>query len=274
VLLGRWLGVPVACLGRGSDVHRLAQGSPVTRRLARFSLRRASAVGVVADALGHALARLVTSVRATVLPNGVDLARFSPGSATEARRTLGLEAGTRLILYVGRLAPGKGLTTLLRALRLVRVTEPAARLAIVGGGPLARWLVRRVRAAGLAGAVHLAGEVSHDAVVPWLRAADVLVLPSTAEGFPNVVREALACGRPVVATLVGDLPRVVTPAVGRLVPPEDPAALARALVDVLSLPWDAGAIRAHVSGMTWERNGEATARFLAGAIDGSARSGA
>jgi len=119
------------------------------------------------------------------------------------RRALGLNLQAPLALYVGRLAEGKGLDTLLDAFAALRALVPAARLVLVGTGRLRAHLERRVLAAGLALAVRFAGEVPHHAVARWIRAADVLVLPSEAEGFPNVVREALACGRPVVATTAG-----------------------------------------------------------------------
>jgi teichuronic acid biosynthesis glycosyltransferase TuaC len=265
VLLGRWLGVPVACLGRGTDVHGLPRASATTRRLARWTLRRSAAVGVVAEALTGTLAGMECGAPCTVLPGGVDLEHFAPGSARDARRALGVDEDARLILYVGRLAGGKGLDTLLEAFRALRTTVPNAVLALVGSGPLYTRLERRVLAGGFARSVRLAGEAPHQAVPQWMRAADVIVLPSEAEGFPNVVREALACGRPVVATPVGDLPRVLTADTGRLVPRRDPAALADAIAGVLAQRWDPARIRAHVSEMTWERNAEATARFLAAA---------
>src|SRR5262245_25359695 len=87
-LLGRWLGPPVACLGRGTDVHGLAR-SARARRLARWTVRRA-AIGVVASALAEALGAVASAAPCTILANGVDLERFTPGSAVDARRTLGL----------------------------------------------------------------------------------------------------------------------------------------------------------------------------------------
>ena len=267
VLLGRRLGVPVACLGRGTDVHGLARASSTTRRLADWTLRRAAAVGVVAEALAHTLARMGGGAPCTVLPGGVDLEHFVPGSTRAARRALGVDQGARLILYVGRLVDGKGLDTLLAAFRSLRAAVPDALLALVGSGPLRARLERRVLADGMARSVRLAGEVSHQAIPQWMQAADVVVLPSMAEGMPNVVREALACGRPVVATPVGDVPRVLSADSGRLVPPADPSALANAIVEVLVRHWDTARIRAHVSDMTWERNAEATVRFLAAAVE-------
>ena len=267
VLLGHRLGVPAACLGRGTDVHGLAAASATTRWLARWTVRHAAAVGAVAEALARTLARMAGGAPCAVLPGGVDLQLFASGDAREARRALQVDQDARLILYVGRLALGKGLDTLLEAFRALRATVPDALLALVGSGPLRAWLERRILADGLDRWVRLAGEAPHQAIPHWMRAADVVVLPSEAEGMPNVVREALACGRPVVATPVGDVPRLLSADAGRLVPPNDPAALADAVAGVLARGWDTAAIRAHVSGMTWERNAEATARFLASVLE-------
>jgi len=170
-----------------------------------------------------------------------------------------------VVLYAGRLVDGKGLDFLVDAFGLLRATVPNAMLALVGSGRLRTALECRAVAQGLGGAVRFVGEVAYRRIADWMRAAEVVVLPSEAEGFPNVVREALACGRPVVGTPVGDVPRVLTADVGRLVPPHDPAALAHAIADVLGRRWDAATIRARVSHMTWERSAEATARFLTAA---------
>src|SRR5262249_5773163 len=120
-------------------------------------------------------------------------------------------------------------------------------------------------AAGIGAHVDLVGEVAYERIPLWMQAADVFTLPSEAEGFPNVVREALACGRPVVATAVGDVPRVSTPDVGRLRPVGHPAALAAPLVAALETLWDPERPRAKVAQMTWQANATATARFLAAA---------
>ena len=80
-----------------------------------------------------------------------------------------------------------------------------------------------------------------------MAAADLITLPSYMEGCPNVVLEALACGRPVVATNVGGIPEIMNGDCGRIVPPRDPTALALALASVLDRSWDAAAISAHGS---------------------------
>jgi glycosyltransferase involved in cell wall biosynthesis len=80
-----------------------------------------------------------------------------------------------------------------------------------------------------------------------MAAADLVTLPSYMEGCPNVVLEALACGRPVVSTNVGGIPEIMSDACGRLVPPREPAALAQAIRSVLDSTWDAADISAHRS---------------------------
>jgi glycosyltransferase involved in cell wall biosynthesis len=84
-----------------------------------------------------------------------------------------------------------------------------------------------------------------------MAATDVVTLPSYMEGCPNVILEALACGRPVVATNVGGIPEIMSEECGRLVPPRDPAELAHALASVLDRTWDAAAISAHWS-RSWD----------------------
>jgi glycosyltransferase involved in cell wall biosynthesis len=86
-----------------------------------------------------------------------------------------------------------------------------------------------------------------DDVAVWMAAADLVTLPSYMEGCPNVVLEALACGRPVVATNVGGIPEIMSDSCGRLVPPRNAAALAEAIRSVLATTWDAATISAQRS---------------------------
>jgi glycosyltransferase involved in cell wall biosynthesis len=265
VLLGRWTGVPATCLGRGSDVNVLCRRSAAGRRVAAWTLRHAAGVGAVAHDLAATLGGLAAGAAPCVIYNGIDLERFAPGDRAAARRALGIAGEHAMVLYVGRVTGGKGLGHLLEAFARVARARPAARLVLLGEGPLRAPLARQAAALGIARQVDFVGEVPYDRVPLWMRAADVVALASEHEGFPNVVREALACGRPVVATAVGDVPRIVTPDAGRVVGVGEPAAFADALAAVLDRAWDPAALRAKVGHMTWQANAEATYRFLAAA---------
>jgi glycosyltransferase involved in cell wall biosynthesis len=178
------------------------------------------------DELAEGRAAGVTSP-AEVVCNGVDTDRLRPRSRSAARRALGLDPDAPTAVCVGRLAPLKGQDQLLAAWPSVLADVPDARLALVGDGPMAaRW-----RAIPVAAQWH-----GHsDAVVDWYAAADVVVLPSRAEGMALVPLEAMACGRSVVAFDVGGVRQSVAGG-GAVVPAGDVAALARAVAARLADP--------------------------------------
>jgi glycosyltransferase involved in cell wall biosynthesis len=180
------------------------------------------------------------------------------------------------LLYVGRLAPEKGIEVLLEALRAVRASGPAAGapvLTLVGwdyvGSTYGAELRARIAGSDLAGAVSFAGHVPYG---PRLFALydshDALVLPSFTEGFPQVILEAMARGVPVVATRVGGVPRVVEDGrSGLLVPSGDAPSLARALGRITGDRGLAAALAAAgqraARPFTVEIQAESVARFLA-----------
>ncbi len=137
------------------------------------------------------------SQKLLVIPNGVDLERFASGDAARPN-DLGIGPGRRLIAFVGRLEEQKGLDWLLRLLPQVLEGLPQHDLAVVGSGPQRAALSRLTQQQGLADRVHFVGFRSD--VPAILAASEVLALPSRWEGMPNVVLEAMAAGRPVVAT--------------------------------------------------------------------------
>jgi glycosyltransferase involved in cell wall biosynthesis len=163
----------------------------------------------------------VHSARLQTIWNGIDLKCFAC-------------AGPRLdgpAVLVARLSPEKDIATLLRAVAIVLRQRPDFRLDIAGDGPLREDLIRLARELQLTNNVRFLGEI-HD-VAGLLAEARLFVLSSLTEGISLKLLEAMSCGLPVVATSVGGNPEVVEDgATGILVPPADPAALARAMLAV------------------------------------------
>ena len=231
VIAARLLGVPCVVKLHGSDINIIAK-LPGPRRLTEWALPRAKRVVAVSRALAdEAVALGVHRDRISLVMNGVDPELFHPRDRAAARSELGLPDGP-LALYVGNLKREKGVLDLARAWEAISI--PGATLVIVGGGP-----ARDELSAALPAGVKLVGPQPLASIPTWLAACDVLVLPSHAEGTPNVVLEALACGRRVVATRVGGIPDLIDrPELGELVDPHDPSALAVALTHALQSPYD------------------------------------
>jgi teichuronic acid biosynthesis glycosyltransferase TuaC len=246
----REAGVPFLAGARGSD---LRVRDAVSRRLTRPVVRAARRLLVVSEDLGRVAAEQYGAdpERIRAIPNGCDAALFRPGDRQAARAALGLAQDAEVVLYVGRLVPEKGLRELVHATRGLLATRPRARVVLVGDGPLYAELAATL-AAEPALPLQLAGSQAPAEVARWMVASDLVTLPSYSEGHPNVLVEALACGRPVVATPVGGIPEVVDAASGLLVPARDADALADALAEALAQDWDEAALARRFS-RDWEQ---------------------
>jgi glycosyltransferase involved in cell wall biosynthesis len=145
------------------------------------------------------------------------------------------EAFGKHVLFVGRLDPVKGVTILLEAFAEARRSHPDAKLTVVGDGPARAALETQTKMLGVSEATTFLGYCSQSDVANLLQRADCLVLPSFAEGVPVVLMEAMASGKPVIATQVGGVAELVQDgASGFLVPPGDVKALTSKLLTLFS----------------------------------------
>jgi glycosyltransferase involved in cell wall biosynthesis len=197
----------------------------------RWSLPRADAVVTTcrpfADELAHAG---IDRQRITVVHNAA--AGTAPMDRRSARALLGLDDAP-LIVAVGRLSREKGHDVLIDACAsLQRMSRDAPTLLIAGEGPEHDRLAARARRRG----IKLRLDGFQASIAPYYAAADVFVLPSRSEGSPNVLLEAMAAGRPIVATSVGGVPEIASCGEVQLVPPDQPMALANAVAQVFSSP--------------------------------------
>jgi glycosyltransferase involved in cell wall biosynthesis len=218
-----------------------------------LGLRLATHVTAVSEQVARSAVALgVARERITVIPNGVDVDRFARPPGPRPEPLARLPAGSRVVGSVGCLAPRKDFAVLLEALSRLRERHPEAAAVVVGDGPERARLEARAHALGLNGSVVFVGE--RDDVDQWLPHFDLFTLASREEGIPNAVLEAMAAGRPVVATAVGGTPEVVEHGRnGRLVPPGDPAALAAALGELMDRPEEARRLGAQAARDARER---------------------
>ena len=228
-------GVPWVLTAHGGDVRNLERRW--IRRAARPGIEGAAALIVVSEYLRRGLDSHGFALPPVHVVNmGVSLERFTVRDRAGARTRLRIDGDGPIILAVGGLTERKNPLTLIEAFGEIQAAEPAARLALVGDGPLAGPVDDLAARLGVATSVIRPGAVAHDRVADWMAAADVLAMVSTVEPLGQVALEALACGRPVVATRQGGAVEIVPPSgPGRHVDPADASAIADAIGEILAM---------------------------------------
>jgi L-malate glycosyltransferase len=208
----------------GMDIFEAPGHSPFHSWLTRYSLAKATEVTATGLHLATATARYAPRGRpVTLVPYGVDLERFRPAVRPPADEVV---VGT-----VARLSPEKGLAYLLEAFAILRSSLPTPlRLRIAGEGPARAQLQKQAEHLGIAATTEFVGWVEHEDLPGFLHSLDIFALPSLHESFGVAAAEASAIGLPVVASNTQGLPDVVVDRLtGRLVPPKQPEALAKAM---------------------------------------------
>jgi starch synthase (maltosyl-transferring) len=227
-VVGHRLGIRPIVAGIRVAEQRSNWHSVLGRRTARWVDKYVCVSQAVAD-FAEQVMRLPRE-KLLVIPNGIDVAAFHDAVPASGAK-LAMEAGRRMILFVGRLDRQKRPDWLIERLPAIAQSLPEHDLVIVGEGPLRGTLNRRAEQLGVADRVHLVGWQPD--VARFYAAADLLVLTSAWEGMPNVVLEAMAASRPVVATDVhGVVELLGDTAAEQVVPLNDPQALVAAVVRI------------------------------------------
>ena len=233
-LAGKMAGVPVVY----TEHNKMERYHPLTRRINRMTWDwQKQVIAVSQDVAASIHAHVRSQVPVEVVLNGVDLEHFNPAawSGAAVRERLGISATAPVVSTVAVFRVQKRLDDWLTAAKLLKASYPETHFLLVGDGPLREEMKQLARSLGLEQSVHFVG-LQQD-VRPYLAASDVYMMSSVFEGLPVALLEAMAMGRPVVATAVGGIPEVIESGRnGMLAPAGQPQVLARAVGQLLSSP--------------------------------------
>jgi len=267
-LLARWMNVPLAITARGSDVNLIGE-MYWPRRMMRWASRVAGAsIGVSRALVERLLAMGVAPGATRVLRNGVDLERFHPVPQAAARQRVGGPLHGPRMVCVAALVPVKCHALVLRAL----CELPDWHLDLVGTGSLEASLQQLAKHLGVAARVRFVGRVEQDELKFHFSAADLSVLASSNEGWPNVLLESMACGTAVVASRVGGIPEVIAnPAAGRMFEPGSVAGFVTAVqaqAMALGNATHRSEARHYACGFSWDATCEGQRRLFVELVQG------
>jgi len=242
-VIARQHGIPLVISLHGSDIY-MAERYWQTTPPAGGAFRAAAAITACSSDLLQRAVRLgAPPAHIRVIPYGVDVQAFQPNpiAAAQVRAELGLHTKTQLVVGLGRLVYKKGFGVLLDAWATVVQQHPHAHLVLVGYGDLRAALEQQSQQLGIHERVHFTGQLERERAALYLAAADLFALPIVrdqgTDGLPNVLLEAMAAARPIVASRVAGVPDVIVNGQhGLLVPDRDPPALAAAIGRVLADP--------------------------------------
>jgi glycosyltransferase involved in cell wall biosynthesis len=249
--LARLLKKPLMLTARGNDIS-LLPNYPAIRPLIVRALQRANLCAGVCQALVNEMRELAPQQsHYAVLRNGVDLALFQPLTATDRlqlRQQRQLD-DQYVLLCVGHFIERKGQYLIIDALAAL----PGASLLLAGDGEMQTELQQQVARLGLTARVHFLGHRTPEQLVSDYNCADLLLLPSSREGWANVLLESMACGTRVLATSVWGTPEVVAaPAAGTLLLERTVPALQAAIAAEMQQPADRSATRLYAEQFSWD----------------------
>jgi glycosyltransferase involved in cell wall biosynthesis len=259
-LLARATRLPLFVSARGTDMN-LFPKFRLIRPMIRWTLRKAmGGIGVCTSLRDAMIETGLTSDRATVIGNGVDLERFRPIERFAARQQLNMRQDAIVLVAIGALVPNKGFRFLIPA--FARIAKENHHLYIVGEGAQRRELEDIATHHGVADRVSLVGGRPNEELNLWYSAADLSCLVSAREGWPNVLLESLSCGTPVVATKVGGVPEVIlSPSLGVLVE-QTIDSIQEGLLIGLERRWNREALIKYAQSRTWDVVAEELEQYL------------
>jgi len=237
--LGRYFNKPSVCTLHGSDINLYPWRDRICLFLTKKVIMGTDQLIAVSNFIKSQAERIARpNANIQVVYNGCDPRKFVFNNQTRIsiRRRLNISDNSRVLIFVGNLLKAKGIFELVWSFAGLCKNHPSFSLIVVGDGDDQVKLKEAVQGCGLEKYVHLIGRVEHNKIPDFLSAGDIFVLPSHREGLPVSVIEAMACGRPVIATNVGGIPEIVRDQqTGLLIEPENVSSLTNA---VMSLAFD------------------------------------
>lgn len=229
---------PLVSTVYGEDVYRFARQIP-SKYLSMMTLENLDAIICQSKALEREVEKLA-SLKSYVVPMGSSVKII--GNKKKLKKSLGIPLDKKVILFAGHLVERKGVEYLLKALKIVLSKEKGLVCYIIGKGPLEQKLKALASELQLDDDVVFLGQKNHEEYAKYMNACDLFVLPSLYEGLPVVLCEAIACGKPVIATNVSGSSELVTKEVGYLAKAKNPNDLAGKIMLALARKWDVKAL--------------------------------
>lgn len=253
--LSRILGCDLYVKVHGSDIDIQCQNKARAKQVVAMS-KNAKGILSVSQALADKMVKLgIEESKIQVIYNGVDHEKFSQDTPRPF--------ASDYLFFIGNLKRDKGVIELLEGFAQIADNNPELHLVYAGNGSMMSFLKEHAKKLNISHKIKFLGNINHDDVPQWLGHAKALVLPSYHEGVPNVLLEAMACGKPIIATNVGGIPEIIDEKYcGILIPKHNKQAVSDAITNIMGIPWDHEKIKSHSQNFSWHKNKEQLLSFL------------
>ena len=233
LLLGKYFHIPVVCTAHGSDINTYPFNNKIVFLLTKFVLKKVNFFIAVSKSLNQKAQSIEKSQKNFVINNGYDPQKFFPIDKHEARLKLHLP-DLKIILFIGSFNYDKGAHFLIPILNELLRIQSEIFLYVIGDGELEHTIKQQAISFDVEKYIRIIKKQPHDLIPLWINASDLVILPSISEGFPTLIPEIMACGKPIVASKVGGIPEIITDEVGILTEPGDVMSFALSILELLN----------------------------------------